>query len=70
MVELSGGPGDGKRFEFPDEDQAVSFYEIRHTCTNPDHSEIRSHSYTPEGAYEGVGEWRPRITTSLPSDHQ
>lgn len=63
VVELHGGPGDGKRIEFPSCGQ-FGLMEQRSTCPNPDHTEIRIHVYTPDGVYSGAGPWCADVQTA------
>lgn len=62
MVELTGGPGDGKRLEF---DKWLCLPEKRKTCTNPDHVEVRIHIYDELGRYFGVSPWHRSLQEAV-----
>lgn len=63
MVELTGGPKDGKRIEFPLQGK-FGYFERRRTCTNNNHDEVRIHIYAPDGSYFGFSPWCPDVETA------
>lgn len=65
MIELRGGPGDGKALDDLD-DEVLSMHETCRTCEHPEHVEVRIHIYMPDGSYRGCSHWFLRNHFELP----
>jgi hypothetical protein len=59
MVELTGGPADGVKYDFGDKPHFTMF-ESRTTCDNREHDEFRFHRYNTLGCYVGASKWMTR----------